>query len=326
MFKHSKVLSQEGVSAVWWGSHEPQDAIMVALREPTSRQLARLRSTVTLMRKGSMGARALDLPVNEPITAGTFRAVAGAVLAAEEPVPNLTVAYPHLLGAAHESEGYDSDESPFTGGDEIWFTLQNKEFCTSNFSFVGANNPNNNWNLTAGHCSSFAGGQNFYTCATENAGNCNYNMGQVSYIYGNGDDFETIGSVPSNNGYVWDHSGGKWSVNGWQTAEMGDGLGTVGATNGATFGNYVSAGGDDTCVDYGSIQTCNAMVLASGSTQICPPGDSGGPIFSREGSSGNIYAYGEILGYYDGPSGDECFGQQMYRIRSEGNLSLVWGS
>lgn len=325
IFKHNKLLNHQGVSAVWWGSHEPQDAIMVALRAPTDKQLARLRSTVALMRKGSAGARALDLSTSEPITAGTFRTVAAAVLAAEEPVPNLTVLYPHLLGAAHKSEGYDSDESPFTGGDLIWYTLQNTEFCTSNFSFVGANNPNNNFNLTAGHCSSFAGGHNFYTCATESGGDCSYNMGQVSSVYNNGDDFETIGSVPSNDGYVWDHSGGEWSVNGWQTAETGDDLATVGATNGATFNNPVDAGGDDTCVNYG-ITTCNAMILASGHTQICPPGDSGGPIFSREGSSGKIYAYGEILGYLDGSDGDECFGQQMYRIRSEGNLSLVWGS
>lgn len=86
IFKHNKLLNHQGVSAVWWGSHEPQDAIMVALRAPTDKQLARLRSTVALMRKGSAGARALDLSTSEPITAGTFRTVAAAVLAAEEPV------------------------------------------------------------------------------------------------------------------------------------------------------------------------------------------------------------------------------------------------
>jgi hypothetical protein len=205
------------------------------------------------------------------------------------------------------------------------YTLNNTKTCTSNFSFNGANNPNNHWDFAAAHCSGNATGHNFYTCAThDNSGNCNYNAGTVITAYTNNEDFESIGT--SNLGYAWnDSTGFVWSVNGYITAQMGDEVTVDGQTNGAHYNNYVESGGTTTCVNYG-VFVCHAIVISTGSTNLCPGGDSGGPVLQREGDGYHIMAVGMILGYNLTSNGDFCYAQQVYFIRNEANVRLVWGN
>jgi len=309
------LLQGEGINPGWWGAYPEADAVRVALQTPTSADLAELQS-----------AAAQVLSPSTTVTSATYLTVASAVMNAQVPSSDLIVVYPTLLGTGEAADGY-SDTSPFYGADQIEYTLSNTETCTSNFSFNGQNNPNNHWDFTAAHCSSNVTGHDFYTCATHNSsGNCNYKVGTVSTVYSNGEDFESIG-VSSNDGYVWnDSTGSLWSVNGFIEAQMGDELTVDGQTNGAHYDNYVESGGSTTCVNYG-IFVCHAIVISTGTKNLCIAGDSGGPVLERESDGYHIKAAGMILGF-DETSGGEyfCYAQQVYYIRSQANVLVIWGN
>jgi hypothetical protein len=203
------LLQNEGLNPGWWGADPAEDAVRIALQTPTSADLANLQSAAN---------KALSPPPT--VSPDTYLAVASAVINDQIPSADLVVLYPSLLGPGQPADAY-SDTSPFYGGDQIEYTLSNTKTCTSNFSYNGANNPNNHWDFAAAHCSGNATGHDFYTCAThDGSGNCNYNVGTVSTVYSNNEDFESIGT--SNAGYVWnDSTGSIWSVNGYIEAQMG---------------------------------------------------------------------------------------------------------
>ena len=199
---NQELLQGEGVNPGWWGEYSPSDAIRIALQTPTSDQLSELQAAANQL-----------LSPPPTVTTATYLTVAAAVMNTQVPSPGLIVVYPNLLGPGEPATGYN-DTKPFFGADQIKYKLTNDETCTSNFSFNGMNNPGNHWAFTAAHCSTDQTGHDWYTCATTSGGNCNYNVGTVSTVYGNQEDFESIGT--SNSGYVWnDSTGGSWSVNGY---------------------------------------------------------------------------------------------------------------
>lgn len=319
-------LDKQGIVPEWWGSRPSHDAVLVAFQKPTKSQLLALQSTVMRMRQGSLIKRALALPQGMSVTQENYQAVAAAALNAEAPSASDIVALPSLLGTGSPSEL--NDYKPFKGADLIWYTLKNTNACTSNFSYNGANNPSNHWVVTAAHCSHTYTGHDFYTCYTRNSSNdCNYNVGTVKTVYYSGNDFETIKS--SNVGYVFndDSTGYEWSVNGYITAEPGDYVTTDGITSGAIYDIYVESGGGSTCAVYGGHEICHAIVLES-TKDICPKGDSGGPILQRESDGYHIKAVGLIDGteYSSSLNTHYCFGQQVYWIRDHASLRLIWGN
>lgn len=307
-------LEGEGIAPGWWGASPADNAIRVALQSPTSAQLTNLQS-----------AAAQLLPASMTVTGATYLTAAADVIKAQIPSPGDIVMYPTLLGPGQAASGYN-DKSPFYGGDQIKYTQSNIETCTSNFSFNSSSNPSNHKAVTAAHCSGGASGHDFYTCASHNSsGDCSYNVGTVSSVYYNNQDFEVIPT--SNYGYVWNDSNASlWSVNGWIDAEPGDYLTVDGEANGAHYDNYVTSGDGSTCVTYGGHTSCHAIVISTGSNELCIPGDSGGPVLERESDGYHIYAAGLILGYSNTGSGDFCYAQQVYWIRSQTNFQVVWGN
>lgn len=310
---NQELLQSEGVNPGWWGEYSQADAIRIALQAPTGDQLSELQAAAN---------RLLSPPPT--VTAATYLTIAAAVMNTQVPSPGLIAVYPNLLGTGEPATGYN-DTKPFFGADQIKYTLNNTAVCTSNFSFNGMNNPGNHWAFTAGHCSNDQTGHDWYTCASTSSGNCNYNVGTVSTVYSNKEDFESIGT--SNSGYVWnDTTGASLSVNGYIDAEPGDYVTVDGQTNGAHSDNLVQSGGSTTCVHYGSYFTCHAIVISTGSNNYCPPGDSGGPVFVRESDGHHIKAAGMILGYDNTQTGDVCYAQQVFWIRSEAKVDLIWGN
>jgi hypothetical protein len=320
---HFSALQGEGINPGWWGSDAADAAIRVALQAPTSTQLTELRAASARVLPAAAAGQLL--PAGSAVTASTYLPVAAAVLGTQVPSPGRIVVYPALLGAGHRASGYN-DSKPFYGADQIKYTLNNTATCTSNFSFNGANNPSNLWVFTAAHCSGAASGRDFYTCHTTSGGNCNYNVGTVSTVYYNGADFESIGPS-SNAGYVWNDSNGTlWSVNGYIEADPGDSVTVDGEANGAHYDNYVEEGGGSTCVSYDGHLTCDAIVISTGSSELCIPGDSGGPVLERESDGYHIYAVGMILGFDNTSDGDFCYAQQVFYIRNTANVRLIWGN
>jgi hypothetical protein len=316
-------LQSQGINAGWWGSDPEDNAIRIALQTPTSAQMTELQDTATQVLSASVLAQLI--PTGTSITLSTYLPVAAAVMNALVPSPGTVVVYPTLLGPGQEASGYDNMK-PFYGADEIKYTTDSTETCTSNFSFNGVNHPDNDYVFTATHCSEWVSGHDFYTCATYNDnGNCNYNVGTVASVYSDGADFESI--LSSNAGYVWNDSDNSyWSVNGYIDADPGDLLTVDGEANGAHYDNYVDEGGGNTCVSYDGHVTCDAIVISTGSNELCIPGDSGGPVLQRESDGYHIYAAGMILAYDDTDDGDFCYAQQVFYIRSTANVDLIWGN
>ncbi len=322
-----KTLNSQGIVPEWWGPDPASDAIQVAFQQPTSSQLTTLQNTIGQLRRGTLGRRAAAVPAGIPATAGNYQDLAADAMNAEAPSADDIVAYGSALTPGVASNGF-GDTKPFFGADKIWYTLDNNGYCTTNFSFNGASNGSNHFVVTAAHCSGEATGRDQYTCATTVShspnGDCNYDVGTVGRVLYSDDDFETI--LSSNLGGVWnDSTNDSWSVNGFVIGEVGDALTVDGATDGATYGIKVEVGGGASCATYANHTVCHALVLESGHA-ICPRGDSGGPILERESGSNNIYAAGIILGTGTSLGSYFCYGQQIYWLRDEANLRLVYGS
>ena len=310
---NQKKLGSEGIAAAWWGSYASKSAIRVALQAPTNAQLTRLRSATARM-----------LPALSGVTRNTYASDAVRIMNAQAPVTNSIILYSGGLISAGQPSGFKNDTKPFDGADLIQYTLNNTENCTSNFSYNSQSNPSNHVVVTAAHCSSEQSGHDFYTCATTSGGECNYNIGTVSQVYYNQQDFELMSS--SNEGYVWNTStGSKWSVNGYITAVDGDYLTTDGQ-HGAHYDILVTSGGTTTCATYGGHEICHALVLYGGGTDVCPGGDSGGPILQRESDGYHIHAAGLIDGKADNNGAWYCYAQQVYWIRQAANLAVIWGN
>ena len=116
-------------------------------------------------------------------------------------------------------------------------------------------------------------------------------------------------------------------MNGYIDAEPGDYLTVDGQANGAHYDNLVEEGGSTTCVHYAGRFSCHAIVISTGANNLCPQGDSGGPVLQRESDGHHIKAAGMILGFNNPSIGSsECYAQQVFWIRSEANVALIWGN
>jgi hypothetical protein len=260
----------------------------------------------------------------------SYPSAAAAVMNAEAPTADDIVVPSRMSNGPMQASDYTNDTAPYLGGDRIQTGIvpPGNAYCTSNFSFTGKVNPNNQWIVTAGHCSNWTTGFSFYTCATKDSnGDCNSKFGSVSTAYAGNNDFETIGA--SNLGAIWDDQGhggvGDWAINGQITPTQGDLVSTDGATDGSVFHLAVeTSGGPNTCFMESSSHTiCWAVILDAGSSiQICPGGDSGGPIFQRENTSGLADAAGIIQVHGNNSGVFTCGGQIISHVESVANLVL----
>jgi hypothetical protein len=123
-------LQSQGINAGWWGSDPEDNAIRIALQTPTSAQMTELQDTATQVLSASVLAQLI--PTGTSITLSTYLPVAAAVMNALVPSPGTVVVYPTLLGPGQEASGYDNMK-PFYGADEIKYTTDSTETCTSNF-------------------------------------------------------------------------------------------------------------------------------------------------------------------------------------------------
>jgi hypothetical protein len=321
------MLRREGIVVQWGGAHPSDDAVLAALQAPTGRQLTDLRTAVARVRQAHLARRPLQFPAATQVTRSTYIRAAAALLNAQAPHPGDIVISPALAGTitpVNSNYGPYGDESAFDGADQINYELTNENGCTSNFS---VNISDQDYMMTAAHCSGFpnpATGHDFYTCATRNSSNnCDYNMGTVSTVYfSNNDDYELIPS--SVEGYVWnDTTSARWSVNGYITVATGDHLTINGTSSGATYDVDVEQalgatffneceGGNCHIVDH-------AIVL---NTSAIAPGDSGGTILQRESDGVHIYAAGII----QATNGTLGYGQQIYWLRDESGVRLIFGN
>lgn len=332
---HWAALKRQGILLNSWAPSPAYDAVLAALQKPARPQLAQLQHTLVRLRQGYLAKRRLQLTGGMSVTASTYIPVVAAVLNAEAPRPGAIVVSHVFETPFHVANG-SADNSPFFGGDLIFYTLNNTIGCTSNFSVNLDSNTTVDYVVTAGHCSGWppATGHDFYTCYTKNSSNkCDYNMGTVSAAYwNNNDDFELI-KVPSAKlavGYVWiNQTSNDWSVNGHTTPVAGSYVTADGWFDGAIYDNYVDeVSGCFTEYNQSGTKShkiCNDIIFDHNGSSPCPKrGDSGGPILVRESGGTYIYAVGIILASNGGQT--ECGGELIERVRSEADARLIFGS
>jgi hypothetical protein len=190
------------------------------------------------------------------------------------------------------NQGRFQDSSPFYGGDFIENAGDNAG-CTDGFVMTGATHPDNRWLMTDGHC----GSRTWYTNLTHF-----YVLGATSTNYfhgygGNTDyDVQTIGLTGGFTawGDVW---GNNYTVyNPYTTLTPGKGQGITfdGAITGEVHDIGVTTAGPE-CLSTNGGTICGVGVAGSTSGKvICQDGDSGGPVYERTSTAGEVQAVGLI--------------------------------
>ena len=190
------------------------------------------------------------------------------------------------------NQGRFQDSTPFYGGDFIENAGDNAG-CTDGFVMTGATHPDNRWLMTDGHC----GSRTWYTNLTHF-----YVLGATSTNYfhgygGNTDyDVQTIGLTGGFTawGDVW---GNNYTVyNPYTTLTPGKGQGITfdGAITGEVHDIGVTTAGPE-CLSTNGGTICGVGVAGSTTGKvICQDGDSGGPVYERTSTAGEVQAVGLI--------------------------------
>jgi hypothetical protein len=207
----------------------------------------------------------------------------------------------HLLGdnpQVNTSQGRFQDSNPFYGGDYINNPNTNIG-CTDGFVMDGATHPANRWLMTAGHC----GNQStWYTNLTDF-----YLLGhtQTNYFAPNGGstnyDVESIGiaSPWTAWGEVWGNDYTIYNPYTTLTPGVGQGITFDGSITGEVHDIGVTTAGP-TCFTASGVPVCGAG--EAGSTNgavICQGSDSGGPVYQRTSTAGEVQAIGLIAASND---------------------------
>jgi hypothetical protein len=332
-------LRREGIVLVSWGPDPELNAVQASFQKPGVRQLADLQKTVARLHAQQGTRRPFNVPKASQVTQRTYRQVATAALNAQIPAGARVVFDPAYIPPATAAADGSADYSPFFGGDDIFYHQANIAECTGGFAVNSASSPSIRYMTTAAHCSYQWDGlgldHDWYTCFTHSSsGNCNYTMGEVRVIFWNNNyDFELINATTigkSTQGRVWDNNTStSWVINGWLDPAADSGVTYDGWQTGAIHDVKVHSA--DTCVDYrygnsgttysGIHTACSTFSATKNGTDPCRGGDSGGPVLTREGSTGDAEANGTIVasdGFY-------CWAQRISAIRSEANVRVIFG-
>ena len=187
-----------------------------------------------------------------------------------------------------------SDYAPFYGGDWIYYSASDStHYCTGGPNVV-SNVTGQTYSLIAGHCAPT--GTTLYT----NTGN-QQTFGTVStrYYCSGCIDAELVAS--STAGYVWGNSGAVFAQRGTSNPGVGSSVCFDGAKTGENCGDIVAQ--YDICVALeGGPVVCHVAEAYNNNHAVCQLGDSGGPVYTKSGSSVYIARTIEAL-----TSVNDCF-------------------
>lgn len=186
------------------------------------------------------------------------------------------------------------DRYPWTGGDRVVF--QNGVACTSGFSLIDPQS--RTFNSTSGHC-----GYGNYT----QGGNGYGKTINASWYESGPTDAQVISTYPvTAQGRIWSNlpgsTNGSFPIKGWiQTA--GQAGGNTVCTSATFSGDHCDAKINNTnqCIYFQNVnKTVCKLITAFSSSYHTQPGDSGGPVFNRAGttpdSGPQAYARGMLVG------------------------------
>jgi hypothetical protein len=208
----------------------------------------------------------------------------------------------------------DGDGSPFTGGDGINLSGLGVT-CSLGFTTKG-NNSGNDYLLTAGHC-----GKGTVTAETNGV-----TIGSVSTQYLDGGSDADVDTIRANGrARVWyggDFTTSYYTVSGSVVPANGSAMTVDGDENPPQHtGQTVSNNEIYTYLNdehYGEIYIGPMVQLSS---TACIAGNSGGPAYVRNGSTGTVNAVGTI----SGTGGGHCYIFWISKSLGIANLSLVTG-
>lgn len=299
---------QEGLSVQRFGPDATGNRVLVSLAAPSAADLA------------SISSEAVSLGITTaPVTSSSYTSVAGQVLSVLYG-PAVSVATSYVSPAAVLSINRYTDVSPFWGGDQIE-RGGGASICTGGFAVVG-NSSGHDFMLTAGHCGTASA---WYLTGSNGGDGDGTEMGGTSTNYfgdGNYDDFQTIATLPhgsaSTDPAVWGNSGSTYGVIGSTDPSSGSHMTFDGSVTGMVQGATV--GGSDLCVwfDDDTVLDCN-LIEGTDSSTICQLGDSGGPVFVVDGTTGDVYAVGTVVGEDDGTT---CWAEMIGEEESVSNTTL----
>jgi hypothetical protein len=333
-------LRREGIVLVSWGPDAELNAVQVTFQKPGARQLADLQKTVVRLHAQKGTGRSFNVPKASQVTRRTYQQVATAALNAQIPAGARVVFDPAYSPPATAAADGSADNSPFFGGDDIFYHQANIAECTGGFAVNSASSPSIRYMITAAHCSyqwdALGLEHDWYTCYTHSSsGNCNYTMGAVEAIFWNNNyDFELINATSigkSTSGAVWQNkTSATWAINGWFDPAQDSLVTFDGWQTGAI--TDVKVHNANTCVDYdygnsgttyrGVHTACNVLEATKNNTAPCKGGDSGGPVLTREGSTGSAEANGTIVA----TNGLFCWAQLISTIRNVANVRVIFES
>jgi hypothetical protein len=300
-------LNADGVALMSWGPDPPTGRVDVGVAPPSPSQVSELTSALV----------AAGISTSPSLTSSTYPTGVSALLQRLLGSDAVTVTVDD--GPMPLVAGRYGDTSPFWGGDRVYqpnnpvgaFT------CTTAFGMIG-NASGHTFTTTAGHCLT---GQ-FYTTPS----NSIY-MGSTStsYFLNSGkDDFQTIGTATQ--GYVWGNGGSWYPVIGQVVPAVGSDITFDGSVTGEVRGVHVDKVG--ICTDFGlpyppyAETVCN-LIQATGSSQVCNSGDSGGPVDQHTSGASNspVDAVGTIIG----ENGNTCWAEEIGREEAVSNTHLQTG-
>jgi hypothetical protein len=208
------------------------------------------------------------------------------------------------------------DRAPFYGGDAIFPDPSNPfAFCTDSFTVRNSNGYIRQ--LTAGHCySRHPWYTNFYSKYVLGDTSGNYYSGfggntyvDIQHVYANATD------------YVWGNSTTLYHPFDTYTPDYSDGICFDGAHTGEVCDATVTYAGPF-CEIVGGYNDC-WLGEAHKSSVVCQGGDSGGPVYQRTSTAGEIKAVGSISA--GTPDGTYCDYTQMSAIESRTGVTLDTG-
>jgi hypothetical protein len=190
------------------------------------------------------------------------------------------------------------DTPPFYAGDEISIAGgAGASGCTSNFTFSGAIHPANIWSLTARHCGGSPGSA--VTLTESGAADGNIATQYVTDGAGHTVDFQSF-NCNCEDTFVWyagtgNQAGSDYDVTGQCNCYSGNDVATDGRASGQET-DWAVQGSGPGCIDNDESNTCDVEEGYNANQTVgAEGGDSGGPVYQRQGSSGDVLATGLML-------------------------------
>jgi hypothetical protein len=262
---------RRGINLQMWGPDASTNKVAVSLKSYTSAAAQSLYASYGTSWM-SVGTTSLSLNLHQVSNA-----------------PHASVNIP----LASTAQGRFQDSSPFFGGDYI-DNPNTYAACTDGFVMAGATHPDNRWLMTSGHCGSqstwYTNLSDFYLLGATATNYFNNYGGSTDY------DVQTIGLTGGWKAYgdVW---GNDYTVYNPYTTLTPDDTQLItfdGAISGEVHDIKVTTEGP-VCIPTNVGTTCGVGEAGSDTGPvICQDGDSGGPVYQRTSTAGEVQAIGLI--------------------------------